>query len=670
MVRVYKLGSVVMGLAASGLAWGQAPLAPPPVAEPAAKVITVSEPGKPAQKCRVLKMWTQPNGGKACQVQAIDTGEMLTIAQTGPAVTDIAPGTQAKTMAMTIYHWNGNTPPIGTPIPPGSVQTPPAAPIPGPTVSMTPVVRTATSSDNPLPSTPIVQATQAAPMPTGPAAQSAKPTGTAQPGTAPMPTVVSGSATMQMPPLGADQRPPGPMTPGGIVLTPAPGMAGQEMAAPGMGIHEYPEGGTCGDGCTTCKPGLLQRIKGCFHKDCCPTTCCPDGCTSCTTQGAMPAPHGKGETAVPMPPPAEPIRGPKTTDASQSQGGLFNRLKSRTTDTAHAERPDPLKNPAEYTSLSGDPVGPPKTTAELAGSAAKTPYASPPQINMPVGGDLKKSPGASSVIAAGGDPQYVPVPMVTMPDIRRMPSPPPTQPPQPPQPIRGMMAGGAKGMSGPLPPTSEMTGNAFGPPPAIAGEMQSSAFHQGMPNAMGYGPAPAYATMPRPAMPYNGAAQPGSLYSVPPSQYVAPAGYQQHPGMMQPTAPPVPMWQQGQATPADLPSMLGQLHESMLPSEREIAASKLASLNWKANPVVVEALLRAAKEDPAGSVRAGCVRCLAQMNVSTPQVVAACNALKADTDPRVQHEVTEALAKLAPAQAPAKVDPSIQPASYVPPPPK
>src|SRR5262249_37792743 len=35
MVRVYKMGSVVVGLAASGLAWGQAPLAPPPAAEPA-----------------------------------------------------------------------------------------------------------------------------------------------------------------------------------------------------------------------------------------------------------------------------------------------------------------------------------------------------------------------------------------------------------------------------------------------------------------------------------------------------------------------------------------------------------------------------------------------------------------------------------------------------------
>jgi hypothetical protein len=224
-------------------------------------------------------------------------------------------------------------------------------------------------------------------------------------------------------------------------------------------------------------------------------------------------------------------------------------------------------------------------------------------------------------------------------------------------------------VTGPLPPVSEMTGNAFGPPPAIAEEMQSSAFHQGMPNAMGYGPPPAYAAMPRPPMPYSGAARPGSLYSVPPTQYIAPAAYQhqQYPAVMPPATPPAPMWQQGQAAPADVPGMIGQLHDSMLPSEREMAACKLASIDWKANPVVVPTLLRSAKEDPAGSVRASCIRCLAQMNVNTPEVIAACEALKTDKDPRVQHEAMETLAKLSPSRGPAEADPSIQPASYVPP---
>src|SRR5262245_35548309 len=107
MVRATKLGSVVVGLAASGLAWGQsAPTPPASRAEPAGKIITVSEPGKPAQKCRLIKMWTQPNGGKACQVQTIAGGEMMTIVQSAPA----APGMSGKTLAMTIYHWQGGTP--------------------------------------------------------------------------------------------------------------------------------------------------------------------------------------------------------------------------------------------------------------------------------------------------------------------------------------------------------------------------------------------------------------------------------------------------------------------------------------------------------------------------------------------------------------------------------
>src|SRR5262249_4401855 len=143
MVRATKIGSVVVGLAASGLAWGQSaqsPLAPP--AQPAGKIITVTESGKPAQKCRLLKMWTQPDGGKACQVQAIDTGAYMTIVQSGPA----SSGNGGKTLAMTIYHWQGSTPH-------------PDAPMPPLTMEMTPVMRTGAA----------VVTEQPAPMPTGPA---------------------------------------------------------------------------------------------------------------------------------------------------------------------------------------------------------------------------------------------------------------------------------------------------------------------------------------------------------------------------------------------------------------------------------------------------------------------------------------------------------------------
>src|SRR5207253_5165801 len=111
-----------LSLAASGLAWGQSAQTPAaPSADPAGKVITVNEPGKPPQKCRLMKMWTQPNGATACQVQTINTGHILTIVQSAPN----APSKDGKTLVMTIYHWNGNTPHPMAPVAPVRVETKP-----------------------------------------------------------------------------------------------------------------------------------------------------------------------------------------------------------------------------------------------------------------------------------------------------------------------------------------------------------------------------------------------------------------------------------------------------------------------------------------------------------------------------------------------------------------
>src|SRR5262249_48276609 len=64
---------------------------------------------------------TQPNGGEAYQLQAIDSGEMMTIVQSRPATTVGGSG-QGKTMAITIYHWTGNTPNALAPVPRTTVQ--------------------------------------------------------------------------------------------------------------------------------------------------------------------------------------------------------------------------------------------------------------------------------------------------------------------------------------------------------------------------------------------------------------------------------------------------------------------------------------------------------------------------------------------------------------------
>src|SRR5258708_38633914 len=100
---------------------------------------------------------------------------------------------------------------------------------------------------------------------------------------------------------------------------------------------------------------------------------------------------------------------------------------------------------------------------------------------------------------------------------------------------------------------------------------------------------------------------------------------------MQPAAPSV-----------DVQSMLNQLHNSMLPSQREWAANQLAELDWRTQPHIVDSLVGSAKDDPAASVRAGCVHGLAKMSINTPPVIAAISSLRTDPDERVQHEVSGA----------------------------
>jgi hypothetical protein len=94
--------------------------------------------------------------------------------------------------------------------------------------------------------------------------------------------------------------------------------------------------------------------------------------------------------------------------------------------------------------------------------------------------------------------------------------------------------------------------------------------------------------------------------------------------------------------------MMGALKDSLYPSQREWAAEGLAALNWRTHSEVVDALVTAAREDPAATVRAGCVHALAKMGANTVPVVSTIQGLKTDRDPRVRHEVDQALTTLTP----------------------
>jgi hypothetical protein len=102
------------------------------------------------------------------------------------------------------------------------------------------------------------------------------------------------------------------------------------------------------------------------------------------------------------------------------------------------------------------------------------------------------------------------------------------------------------------------------------------------------------------------------------------------------------------AANANAPQAMNTLRTALLPSEREMAVSQLAMVDWRANTGVVQVLLAAACEDPAPTVRAASVRALAQMNVNTVPVYTALQHLRSDGDPRVLQELDQALAILAP----------------------
>ena len=96
-----------------------------------------------------------------------------------------------------------------------------------------------------------------------------------------------------------------------------------------------------------------------------------------------------------------------------------------------------------------------------------------------------------------------------------------------------------------------------------------------------------------------------------------PAGYQQDSGY-------------------DLTQLTGILHDSLYPSQREWAAESLASMDWRRQPQIVDVLVERAKNDPAPTVRAECVRSLGRMKADTVGAVEVVKALRSDSDAQVR----------------------------------
>ena len=257
--------------------------------------------------------------------------------------------------------------------------------------------------------------------------------------------------------------------------------------------------------------------------------------------------------------------------------------------------------------------------------------------------------GAQSVIQAGepgpGEVRYVPVPMVTLPDVRRAPVPPMTNPAQ----VYGAYGNVATPASftqanafspGASSPVYAQTANAFGPMGPTMPAMPSSpspSMYAGTGTIAQGGYAVASNNLANPSVLTAGYQGVGL-----PNQTVAaayhPTGYQG--SLSNPALNTV------QATPDNLHQMEITLRDALYPSQRELAAQAMATADWHSHPSVVQFLTKAAKEDPAATVRATCVRCLANMHVNTGPVLTVVRGLKKDTDPRVRQEAERALSTL------------------------
>lgn len=721
MLRSFGQGTLVVALLGAGLAWGQQPAKPAPVpTSPTDHIITVEEPGKPAQKCKVLKTWKMKDGTWAREVQSLDNGEIMTIVEGGsptPAQAS-ASGSRFQSVASRIFHWGrSSTAPMGVPIAPSGPgmdapmivmpSTPASKPVNQPVqVSQTPVVPALS---------PDVNTQQTAPKPA---------VGVAQPSdwrkSWGIPDDHQTKVTAKdLPPANYNAnvpaRPTQPLKDLPLVNTaatpPAPSTlppANYSATTPAKPVTQVAQAKT--DDTVSTTPKVIATIK----KD--TSTTKPDLSSTAkkvdpaktpakpeATAQAKPAstelPKAETKKPDPLRAPEQFTRRPLETYPSLPKG-TEEKVKTPAPTPAALASKTPAPPPSPPVQQVSAPPAPPAPPATAPAPTVQTVAAPAPNSNAPL------PAGAQSVLAAGVQPGqvvYVPVPIVTLPSGYR-PQPPEGKPPQAPQP--NMPPQRAQQMQQNMPPanpfvvTDDSLVNAFSPNEqevaavnrkmnpsqmsyvnnnAFAGQVtpQQVAQNGGMPMGQGMYPngyRPGYPAPMNPGMYAQGGQAPmgnglpPAAYGASPQMPYPPDPYgSMAPGMatvsnnampnvgvMQAAfnqavaANPSVMLPPTSALPTtskdpDLQALFMVLRDSVYPSQREWAADKLSGIDWRNNPQVVQALLTSAREDTAATVRAGCVRCLAKMNVNTPPVVVVLQGMKNDADLRVRQEIEQTL---------------------------
>ncbi len=246
-------------------------------------------------------------------------------------------------------------------------------------------------------------------------------------------------------------------------------------------------------------------------------------------------------------------------------------------------------------------------------------------------------------------PQFMNPSAMAMNGYGRMPYPP-------------MMGYGPQG--GMMPPYAMM--NPYGPPPyAMANPYMAP---QGMPYGYypgGYPMMPPQTALdttrqyqgPLPPDPFGTNAAPPMVQPV--SYMYPPMGYPQYAPMA--AQMPVPMTAPAPTAPAPEPvvqltQLMDLLHDSPYPAQRELAANYLAGCDWRTNPQIATALITSAKQDPAPTVRAGCISNLMRMNVANEAYKHVLAEMRTDADPRVREAIEQAILRLEQVQTSARAN--------------
>jgi hypothetical protein len=572
--------------------------------------VMVREAGKPAQKCRVLKCWKDKEGNKLCQVQAVDGGEIMTILEPTPS-----PGVPPARgfMASTLFHWGDQTtPPKGAPVAPNDATVMATAKPPSQsslwdrmfgssrsgvtTAVVTPAppcvcdrpTRVVTSTEPPRAGAMPARTTCCEPPKV--ARVEHKPAEGQQPvSKAEHYSTEETEKAAQLASARAEDLQPKskPTTEEPEPAAPAPAVAQAPPPPPQPKPAPAPACAVCNDPkkapAQTPDPERRWLLSCLFSSK---------NEKSTQTVASPPAPV----VIVQQPAPAA---APTVVEAKPESS--LSTLWARVTGRIGSDAPV-----AGQRSYAGKSAGP--TSSDLPPGMRAAMAASSPKLGegMPRGPSVSASaPNAFTVVMPG-------------------PAGAQTQP----------MAGQPGNMMPPM-----MMGMAAAPMPPM---MSQAGVPDGVGNAFTLAgtsrPIPADLTQPHEGP--NAFYQSGGMGGAE-NRPVLAAGYYQQPMMMAPGMVPVAPTA---TRPSPAPFLLMVLRESVMPSEREMAAAELSRCDWRRDPNVVQGLVQAASTDPAPAVRASCVHALGQMKVNTVSAVTAVMALKQDGDIRVRQEVEQALA--------------------------